>query len=93
MHRYRRVTRMEDFKEFELDIKKTLMVNIFYSLLLMFIGFYMFFTLKFLTTITDPNTQVIALIVYMFSLIKLLGWVGYPDLQFKYIKDTTNEKT
>ena len=95
MHKYHRVTRMEDNKDFELDVKKTLIANIFYSILLLFMFTFMFFTLKFIfiLSIINPDTQLIALIVYMFSVIGLLAWIGYPDLQFKYIGDKSEKTT
>lgn len=77
---------MEDYKKWELDWVNTLtanMVRIFFAFLILI---YIIFTISFIGNIDNDNTKIIALIVYMFSVVKLLSWIGYPTLEYKLRK-------
>lgn len=70
-------------EEYKFDIKKGLLSNIFW--LLSFFSIYILIVISLLKTseITDQIIKVLYLIVMMFVTLKLLGWVGHPNLYFK----------
>ena len=74
---------IEDYKRFELDWKNTLLANIIGILFIFVAIIYIFFTLSFISSINNDNTKIIALIVFMFSTIKIITFIGYPTLQYK----------
>lgn len=68
-----------------LDIKQTLLINIFwfvgvFLVIMFFLSMMSFFEYNFL----DPNSRLIALIVFLFAFTKLIYWIGQPRLRFYY---------
>jgi len=74
---------LEDRQKWMLDWKSTLLSNSFLIFFLILVFVYMWYTLAFVTSIENENTQLIALIVYMFSVLKLLTMTGQPTIHYK----------
>lgn len=75
--------KMEDSNEYVLDVKNTIISNVYYpfELLLMFV-----FILKgmtFLGTLETESIKLLGLIVMVFASVKLIGWLHLPHLEFK----------
>ena len=83
MKEYKQVTRMEDYRDMQLDVRSTLIANLFHMFLGFIILIYIIFIVNFIGEIEDASIQIIALIVFMFSTVKLLSWCGYPTIEYK----------
>jgi uncharacterized membrane protein YdbT with pleckstrin-like domain len=74
---------MEEYKNYKVDIKNTILANIPFIFFGLIVISFLFFVSIFLGKIEDPNTQLIALIVFMFTFIKLVSFIGYPQMHYK----------
>lgn len=74
----------EFYKKWKVDIWNTLFANIVPMLFLFVVFTYIHLTLDFLNSIEDNiNMQLIALLVYIFSVVKILSYVRVDRLQYK----------
>lgn len=70
-------------KEFIFDLKDTLFRNIFWIFMFSFCIIFSFMGLHYANKFTDENIKIMALIFYLFITLKLLGWVGHPEIVLK----------
>lgn len=74
---------INDYKKWELDIRNTIIANLFGFSFMCVVFLYIVFTISFISEINDINTKLIGLIVFMFSVIKLMQFIGHPYLEYK----------
>ena len=77
----------ENEKDFVLNIRDTIIVNIFSSV---FLGAVFLFIVKgftFLNQLATEDTKLLGLIVMVFAVIKLLTMIPYPKLEYKRIEE------
>ena len=75
-----------DCDNYELDVKKTLISNIPYIMYLLLIGVFVIKCAGFLETLESQEVRLIGGMVYMFSVVRLMGWsIGMPNLEYRPI--------
>jgi len=83
---------IEDCDKYELDVKKTLISNIPCIMYLLLIGVFVIECAGFLGTLESQEVRLLGAIIYMFSVVRLMGWsVGMPNLEYK-LKTYTKPK-
>ena len=81
---------MENEDDFVLNIRDTIIVNIYSSV---FLGAVFLFIIKgfmFLNQLATEDTKLLGLIVMVFAVIKLLTIVPYPKLEYRRIERKVN---
>lgn len=77
---------IEDSEKYELDIKRTLISNIPCIVYLLLVGIFVVKCAGFLTTLESQEVRLIGGMVYMFSVVRLMGWsIGMPNLEYRPI--------
>jgi len=75
---------IEDYDKYELDVKKTLISNIPCIMYLLLICVFVVECAGFLETLESHEVRLLGAIIYMFSVVRLMGWViGMPNLEYK----------
>ena len=86
----------EDTEKYVLDVKNTLISNLWYPFAL-FLGLvFIFKGFAFLGMLETENTKLLGLIVFAFATIKLLTWMPQPNFEYrlrnKEAEKETNQK-
>jgi len=75
---------IEDCENYELDIKRTVILNILCVFYLLLVGVFIIKCAGLLTTLESQEVRLIGGMVYMFSVVRLMSWsVGMSNLESK----------
>ena len=75
---------MEEDKEYTLDLWETLLRNIpMAPFFVLIIAYVMGFT-RFMKELEGESTQLLAVIIFAFSFVKLVAWIGHPTITLKH---------
>lgn len=76
---------------FKIDIFNTIIGNILWIYLMVFILVFIVLGFESIKIISDDCNKVLALIVILFATVKLITWIGRPHISLierKYLKET-----
>jgi len=73
----------EDMDKYVLDIKNTIISNVFYPFELLLMSAFILKGFAFLGTLETENIKLLGLIVMTFACVKLIGWIRMPNLEYK----------
>ncbi len=73
----------EDTDKYVLDIKNTIISNVFYPFEVLLIVVFILKGMSFLGTLETENIKLLGLIVMTFACVKLIGWIRMPNLEYK----------
>ena len=74
---------IEDYDKYVLDVERTAFSNIPFAIYVILISMFIIKGFIFLDSLASDDTKVLGLIVFLFSVVKLFGWVGSPNLEYK----------
>lgn len=75
--------KIEDSDKYVLDVMSTLLSNIFYPFQIGLLFYFIWQSSELIKTLETATAQLLALIVFLFADVKLIGWIQLPHLQFK----------
>ena len=73
----------EDVEKYVLDVKNTLISNLWYPFALFLGAVFIFKGFAFLGTLETEDTKLLGLIVFSFATMKLLTWIPMPTFEYK----------
>ena len=82
---------MEDKDDFVLNVKDTIIVNVYSTI---FLGGVFLFIIKgfaFLNNLATEDTKILGLIVMVFAIMKLLTMIPIPKIEYKRMEKIKNE--
>ena len=74
---------IENYNEYVLDVKNTIISNISYSMLLLLIGIFVVNALSVSSNFESEELRLLAFIVFMLSGVRLISFVRLPNLEYK----------
>ena len=74
---------IEDTDRYVLDVKNTLISNIPHLSFAVLIGAFMVLGADLLTAFELAEIRLLGFIVYLFSVVRLMGWLQLPNLEYK----------
>jgi len=80
---------MDDYRAYELDIKRTLISNIFGIIFLFVVLIFIIFSTHYISEL-EKNQQIMGLIIFMFSTIQILSFL-HPNFEYKLKDEYKNQ--
>ena len=83
---------MEDKDDFVLNIKDTIVVNVYSTIFLAGVFLFIIKGFTFLNNLATEDTKILGLIVMVFATMKLLTMIPIPKIEYKRIGRKENKK-
>lgn len=74
---------IENYNDYVLDVKNTLIANISYSMLLLLIGVFVIKAFSMVLSFEAEEIKLLAFIVFLFTGVRLMTMVNMPTLEYK----------
>lgn len=74
---------IDEYDKYVLDWTNTIFSNFFWFFYVVIISSFMQSTLIFLSALASNETTLIGFIVFLFSVVQLVKWIGLPNLEYK----------
>ena len=74
-------------KNFKIDIKETILRNIFWIIMFSSIYFFAFFGINHSSSLEDETLKVMYLIFTLFFTLKIIVWVGHPEIILREVRE------
>ena len=74
---------MQDSDNYVLDVPSTVVSNMVPIAFLILIGVFVIVGVQFIGTFDSEEAKLLGVLVWMFSAVRLIGWVQMPNLEYK----------